>query len=118
MNNEDEQAIAEWCMPRQIVERMSANTDTIRIIRVEGDSMQPLLHPGDRVAVDTMRIKPTPPGLFIIWDGIGLLIKRVEHIPGTKNVRISSANEAYSTYEQPIKDLHIQGRVVWVGREI
>jgi phage repressor protein C with HTH and peptisase S24 domain len=80
--------------------------------------MEPLLSPGDRVAVDTKQKAPTPPGVFCLWDGLGILIKRLEYMPEKKLVRVSSANDAYATYDQELADISIQGRVVWAGRQI
>jgi len=111
--------VAEWTLPKLIANSLAeGHTEKLKIVQVNGDSMLPVLCPGDRVAVDTDQIKPTPPGIFAIWDGLGVLIKRLEYMPETKTVRVSSANESYATYDQELGDLNIQGRVVWAGRQI
>ena len=51
------------------------------MIPVDGDSMEPLLSSGDRILIDATRTVPVPPGIFVIWDGMGLVAKRIEHVP-------------------------------------
>ena len=43
--------------------------------------MMPTLHDSDIVLVDLGRRAPTPPGIFVLHDGMGLVAKRLEHIP-------------------------------------
>ena len=45
------------------------------MITVDGDSMEPLLAAGDRILIDVSRPVPVPPGIFVIWDGMGLVAK-------------------------------------------
>lgn len=88
----------------------------IKIIAVRGDSMEPKLWAGQRVMVDIHDTTPSPPGIFVVWDGLGLAIKRVEVIPGTDplRVRISSANPEYLAYERLFSEAAINGRVIGV----
>jgi len=58
---------------------------------------------------------PSPPGVYVLWDGLGLVLKRVEVIFGTQDpvmIRISSINPAYSSYDRALNEVHINGRVV------
>jgi hypothetical protein len=45
---------------------------------------------------------PVPPGIFAIWDGMGLVAKRTEHEPNSDPamVVIKSVNPAYQTYQR------------------
>ena len=43
--------------------------------------MEPLVSSGDWIMVDVSRNLPSPPGIFVIWDGLGLVAKRIEHVP-------------------------------------
>jgi hypothetical protein len=56
--------------------------------------MEPPLSSGDRVLIDTSQRVPVPPGIFAIWDGLGLVAKRIEHEPNSDPamVVIKSAN--------------------------
>ena len=57
---------------------------------------------------------PVPPGIFVIWDGIGLVAKRIEHEPNSDPamVVIKSVNPEYQTYQRMAEEVHIVGRVL------
>jgi len=84
------------------------------VITVYGDSMEPTLAPGTRVMVDTEDRIPSPPGIFVVYDGLGLVVKRVEHRPQSSPpaVRLISDNPRYDSYECPLEEARIQGRVI------
>jgi phage repressor protein C with HTH and peptisase S24 domain len=92
----------------------------LRIMHVEGDSMMPTLHNDDIVLIDVGRRSPTPPGIFVLHDGMGLVAKRLEHIPNSDppRVRIISDNPIYSPYEAVADEINIIGRIRWFAREI
>jgi phage repressor protein C with HTH and peptisase S24 domain len=75
---------------------------------------------GDIVLVDMDRAAPTPPGVFVLHDGIGLVAKRLEHIPNSDPpiVKVISDNKTYSVYERTADEVNIVGRVRWFAREI
>lgn len=97
-------------------EMVPGSSEGVRMIAVRGDSMVPTLWPGQRVMVDTADKTPSPPGVFVIWDGLGLVLKRVELVPGSDpmRIRISSDNERYTAYERTLDEAHINGRVIGV----
>jgi phage repressor protein C with HTH and peptisase S24 domain len=104
-----------WQIPTAIIRGYStAPASDLRIITVMGDSMEPALQPGRRVLVDTGDRTPSPPGIFVVWDGLGLVVKRVQMLPHSEppRVRISSDNEKYIPYERTIDEAYIQGRVI------
>ena len=55
--------------------------------------------------------------LFVLWDGDGLVVKRVEpvHEPdrGATKLRLLSANPDYPAYTCRADDIHIVGKVLW-----
>jgi phage repressor protein C with HTH and peptisase S24 domain len=89
-------------------------------MHVEGDSMVPTLHDGDAVLVDMTRQFPSPPGIFVLDDGMGLVAKRLEHIPNSDPpaVRVISDNTLYPAYERTADEIRIIGRIRWFAREI
>jgi len=95
-------------------EAFAVDPGKVRILAVRGDSMEPRLWAGQRVMVDIEDKTPSPPGIFVVWDGLGLVIKRVEVVPGSDplRVRIMSANPAYAPYERTLEEAHINGRVI------
>ena len=84
------------------------------------DSMEPLMSSGDRILIDTSQRVPVPPGIFVIWDGMGLVSKRVEHIPNSDppKVLIKSVNPEYQAYERIAEEVNVVGRVVWAARRL
>jgi phage repressor protein C with HTH and peptisase S24 domain len=92
----------------------------LRIFTVTGDNMHPTLAMGDTLLVDTTRKHPSPAGIFLLFDGIGLVAKRVELIAhtGKAKLRISCDNPHYAPYESLIEDSAIIGRVSWFSREL
>lgn len=97
-------------------EAYGISSSRIRIIPVKGNSMEPRLWPGQRVMVDIEDKTPSPPGVFVIWDGLALVLKYVEVVPNSDplKVRISSANKDFMAYERTLDEAHINGRVIGV----
>jgi phage repressor protein C with HTH and peptisase S24 domain len=107
--------VAEWQIPQELI-RAATNSpiEGIKIISVVGDSMEPSFRPLDRVMVDTADLRPTPPGVFVVWDGLGLVVKRIEYVAHSEppRVRIASDNSKYQAYERILGEAYIPGRVL------
>lgn len=103
-----------------IEDTLQTKPEHLRIVTIEGDSMNPTLKQGDRIMIDTSRKNPSPPGIFILFDGMGLIAKRLEYVPQsqTATLRILSDNDQYQPYERPVSEIEIVGRVIWFAREI
>jgi phage repressor protein C with HTH and peptisase S24 domain len=107
--------------PPDLLRRITAAPSSgLKLLSVSGDSMSPTLEDGDLVMIDTGRQMPSPPGIFILDDGVGLVAKRVDSIPNTTppQLRLSSDNPVYSNYQRRLDEVHIVGRVVWFARNI
>lgn len=101
-----------WRFPHDYVSReLRAHARGLSIVEVIGDSMEPKLMPGDRIAVDHADINPTPPGIFALWDGFGLVVKHVQRVHGTNKVLLVSENAVYPPYEVLIDEIKIIGRI-------
>ncbi len=110
-----------WFFPDPVIRHeFRASPSDLRMITIDGDSMEPLLSSGDRIMIDTSQRIPVPPGIFVIWDGMGLVAKRIEHEPNSDppKVVIKSVNPEYETYERDAEEVHIIGRVVWTARRL
>ena len=70
---------------------------------------------GDRIVVDTDRRVPATGELYVLWDGTGLVVKRIElvHGKGAPSLRLISANPDYPAYTALVSDIHIVGKVLW-----
>ena len=108
-----------WYLPEAMVRHEGdADPKTLRILRVRGDSMEPEMREGDRLLVDTARRRPATGELFVLFDGTGLVVKRVEMVPGEARIRLLSANPAYGPYTTLGEEVHVVGKVVWVLRRM
>ena len=77
-NEEVEQTKATWLLADPLIRHeFRASPEDLRMITVDGDSMEPLFSSGDRILIDVSRQVPVPPGIFVIWDGMGLVTKRI-----------------------------------------
>lgn len=86
---------------------------TWHVVRVRGDSMAPTLYPGDLVMVEPS--EQVLDGLWVLrWDD-GVLVKRVVRV-GQKTIRLIADNTAYPSYELPVDEVHLVGRVVGLFR--
>lgn len=111
----DEPELGSWSFPELWLRtELRASVSELRIITIDGDSMEGILRSGDKVIVHVGRTEPSPPGIFILFDGIGLVAKRLEFLEGSDppSVRISSSNTSYPPYERTVDEINIVGRVV------
>ena len=108
-----------WYLPLALLEQEGrADPENLRIVSVRGDAMAPVLGEGDRLVVDTSRIRPTTGELCVRWDGSGLAVARVETLVDTEpaKVRFQSANPDYSPVTCVIEETGIVGTVLWTFR--
>jgi len=100
--------------------RLRADPGDLWVIEVDGDSMEPLVSTGDHILIDASRTVPAPPGIFVIWDGIALVAKRIEHVPHSDPPRVilKSLNPEYDSHERPAVEVHIVGRAIWVSKRL
>ena len=70
-------------------------------------------------AINCSQTHPSPSGILILDNGVGLVAKRIEIIPNTtpQTLRVSAENSAFSSYQAQIDEIHITERVVcFAGR--
>lgn len=97
---------------RRWLREMGLEGADLSAIRVEGDSMEPLLRSGDEIFVD--RNKRSGEGVHVVRIGDALHVKQVQaSIPG--RIKLISANEAYAPIELSLEEVEVIGRVVWKG---
>jgi len=118
----EELVVAEWEMPDSFVRgTLRMEQGFAKIMEIAGDSgYDPAnpgapgsVFPGDRVIIDLRDTRPSPPGAFAVFDGIGIVVKLVEPIHGSEppRLRLMSRNPQYNSYEVTIEEAHIIGRV-------
>ncbi len=115
--NEDNAAeAARWYLPDAMIRHEGRTApENLRILGARGDSMEPLVGEGDRIVVDTSRRVPVTGEMVVLWDGGGLVVKRVEMLIHTEPpaIRLHSANPAYEPYTCLVDEAHIVGTVIW-----
>ena len=118
----ENEALADpWYLPDTWVSaELNASASNLRMILIDGDSMEPTLRSGDQVIVNVARRSPSPPGIFVVFDGLGLVAKQIEVIANSEppKVHLVSTNRRYPTYERTLDEINIIGRVVWYGRRL
>lgn len=88
------------------------------VARGEGDSMQPTLLDGDIVLIDTSQrdIRQQDRIWAVAYGELGM-IKRVRRLPGGSYVLLSD-NATVSPITCADEEMHVIGRVIWIGRRI
>lgn len=105
---------------RYLADEMRLPIGQMVVLEVMGDSMEPTLHSGDRVLVNMADKRVSQPGLFVLWDGDGTVVKRLEIVPNSEPLKILriSDNPLHRPYEVLAEETNIIGRVVWVARRM
>lgn len=119
--NFDETPAGTFGFPAKLLRSITpSGNQNLRMITICGDSMVPVLEHGDIVMVDCAQTRPSPPGIFILDDGVGLVAKRLDLVPSTEPqmIKITSENSAYANYQRQIDEIFIIGRVVWFARTL
>lgn len=112
----DAEPSGHWPFPRRFFESMGRHPGMFVMLTVWGDSMEPTLRSGDKIIVDTQRLNPAQPGIYVIaLEGLAV-VKRLDMIPGTRpaRLRISSDNPLHQAYEAPASELRVIGGVCGV----
>lgn len=99
-----------WSFPEQVKAGWRHMNQTYAM-PVTGDSMEPTLTNGSYVFVDTNHKYPSPPDLYAVNYGHGLMVKRLELLPEDK-IRVISDNDRYTDFEFHQQDVEVYGRVV------
>lgn len=118
---EPEEGAARWSFPLGWVRHaLKANPEALRIVEVDGDSMEPILRSGDQLLIDTERRAPSPPGIFVIFDGVGLIPRSLEFLPNSdpRIVLVRASGNRIKDIEVPLGDIRIIGRAVWHARRL
>ncbi|MBX7482542.1 S24 family peptidase [Qipengyuania qiaonensis] len=100
---------------RRWLREMGLDGADLSAIRVEGDSMEPLLRSGDEIFVD--RNKRGGEGVFVVRIGDALHVKQV-HASAPGRIKLVSENDAYAPIELAREDVEVIGRVVWKGGRV
>lgn len=101
-------------------EEIGISSAPIALLKLAADNMSPTLLPGDWLLLDRSQSVPTTPGIFVTFDGAALTARRLEPVPsnGPRIIRLSSDNLFYQSFELPLTEVHLIGRVAWFSRHM
>jgi phage repressor protein C with HTH and peptisase S24 domain len=110
---------AEVAMPQDWLRPLiKGRFDELFVARGEGDSMMPTLMDGDLVVVDTAQRQINKQDrLWCLSYGDLGMIKRVRKLP-TGGYEIMSDNPTVTSITAYDDEMHVVGRVVWIGRRV
>lgn len=94
--------------------------DSMVLMRVEGDSMQPEIMNNDVVLIDQSKTEIRLGRIFAVGFEEAIYLKRIDMLPG--KIILKSVNPAYPPVELDIRDqqrdsFRVIGQVLWSGRE-
>lgn len=94
--------------------------ETLKVLFAKGDSMEPTIHSGDSILVDTSVHQLTDGAIFVLSLGGDLYAKRLQkRVDG--GIEVISDNREYSNQvvaASELDQLHIIGKVVWIGKDV
>ncbi|MBB3231742.1 S24 family peptidase [Halomonas stenophila] len=101
---------------RYSLRKQGLTPEHLSAIRVDGDSMEPVLHSGDTVLIDHTRTTIEGEGIYVIRLDDHLYAKRLQR--SFDGVEIISANKDYERITVPkerMVELEVIGRAVWAA---
>ncbi|MCT2558338.1 S24 family peptidase [Tsuneonella sp. YG55] len=107
----DERPFDSFRFSRRWLKEQGLSGAQLSTIRVQGDSMEPLLHDGDEILVDRAQ-RALRDGIHVVRLGDALMVKRLAPA-GPGRATLLSQNYAYPPLEVALDELEIVGRVVW-----
>lgn len=116
----NEQIVDRLAFRRAWVTREGLQADKLALIRADGESMAPAILDGDLLLVDKRDTDAAADSIYVLRDDDHLRVKRVQRRIGG-GLLLMSDSSAYSDEEisrEQLADVHVVGRVVWVGRRV
>lgn len=104
----------------QWLSKRNLNKSNLVVITAKGDSMHPTIISGESLVVDTSPLDNFVDGIYVIDLDSHLLVKRLQR-QFTGGIKILSDNPAYEAQlvpQESLDQLHIVGRVVWMGKDL
>ncbi len=102
-----------WIMPARLIEaKTKSPPEKIRIFSVKDKSMEPDFMVGSQVLVDLSDVTPSPPGVFVMSDGVGHVLRQCDVVPGETPLQIHAAARSGVSFRLAADRAHIVGRVI------
>lgn len=115
---EDAEQLSPLAFKASWLKRVVSEPARAVLLNAKGDSMSPLILDGDLMLVDQGHRKIGAGGIFVFRLDDEIVVKRIA-MAGERRVRITSeASELFPPFDVNIDDLHLVGRVRWIGRNL
>lgn len=115
----EENVISKWPFEADYIQNeLRLHKSQLVLLEVRGDSMYPTLSSGDRIMVNLSDTQVSQPGIFVLFDGDGTVVKRVEKKYGEDTLILISDNEIHKRYNVSLSDVKVAGRVVWAAKRL
>jgi hypothetical protein len=104
-----------WIMPAHLLQtKTQSSPDHIRIFTVQDTAMTPDFMSGEQILVDLSATQPSPPGVFVVSDGIGHILRQCEAVPNSspQSVKMTARNPQFAPFTVEITKARIVGRVI------
>lgn len=105
----------DWVMPAKLMsQHTDAPSDQIKIFEVRESFMEPDFRKGEHVMVDLREKKPSPPGIFVVSDGFGTLVRHCEFMASSNppKIKISAISNKFQPQILTEEEFKIIGRVI------
>jgi transcriptional regulator with XRE-family HTH domain len=100
-----------WGMPADyLIRELRANPTEVAVAQVNSHAVEPDFEYGDKVFVDRADKRPSPAGVFMLWDGIGSSFAKMQAVPG-QDPRVRITQKGQDTVDMALADIKIIGRV-------
>jgi len=117
---DQEHIISQMAFRKDWLKQRNLQPDQCALIKAKGDSMEPTIHDGDLLLVDTSIDSIKDDAIYIVQADHHLIVKRLQQsLDGS--LTIISDNQRYEKQTigpQQAKTVKIAGRVKWYGHEI
>lgn len=114
---DQERPAARLAFRRDWLKEIGLQENKIATVTASGDSMEPTIHDGDVLLLDTTQRQVIKDAIYVVRQDRLLYVKRLQRLYDG-SIRIGSDNPAYTHEIVPKRDLpflEIIGRVVWSG---
>lgn len=116
-----EEAVGEMAFSRELLRGLGVTSPgALRVLAASGDSMEPLIRPGDLLLVDTGIDSVIDDGVYVVvFDG-ALIVKRLAKGPKGVLLLVSENPRvpAMTVAREDLHEIHVAGRVVRVIRAL
>jgi transcriptional regulator with XRE-family HTH domain len=118
--NLDEKQDANFLLSKTFcLNKIEAEKNKLYTHNMYDDSMSPTIQKNETMIIKYCdNLKSITSGIFLLKDKFNSIIRRIENVLGTTNVKIIPDNSKYSTYIKNFKDISIVGEVIFIFKEM